>query len=91
MDAGLQKLLGETRQVFPSGSLLLLAIQAWDGSLLLDKNPNSDTILANLPKRTDARGLPKLGFRRKLIGLNHYGGEIILSYAAGLGLTLKHH
>jgi len=47
MDTGLQKLLGETRRVFPSGSLIT-GNTGWDGSLLLDKNSKTDTILANL-------------------------------------------
>lgn len=48
MDQGLQKLLTETRRVFPSGSLIT-GNNGWCGyGLLLDKQAKSDTILENL-------------------------------------------
>ena len=47
MDNGLQRLLKETRTVFPAGSVIT-GNGGWDGGLLVDKNLKSDTILANL-------------------------------------------
>jgi len=46
-DAGLQKLLKETRRVLPPNSLIT-GNGGWDGSLVLDQNAKSDTILADL-------------------------------------------
>lgn len=47
MDQGLQKLLAETHRVFPAGSLIT-GNAGYDGSLLLEKDPKADTVLANL-------------------------------------------
>ena len=44
---GLQKLLSETRRLLPANSLIT-GNSGWDGSLVLDKNAKSDTILADL-------------------------------------------
>jgi hypothetical protein len=46
-DAGLRRLLNETRRTFP-GDSLITGNGGWDGALLLDGNAKTDTILAGL-------------------------------------------
>ena len=47
MDSGLQKMLRETRNIFPNDSLVT-GNAGWNGSLLLDNDAKTDTILADL-------------------------------------------
>ncbi len=47
MDAGLQKMLVETRKELPAGSLIV-GNAGWDGSLLLTDDAKTDTVLADL-------------------------------------------
>lgn len=54
-DAGMQKLLNETRKVFPNDSIIT-GNGGWDGGLLLDKNATTDTVLANLLNGREIEG-----------------------------------